>query len=60
MKNEIAELQIQFILHREDIEKISRRVYDGLYQLLKIKFGFAENNSEKMSQKYVQMVQDKL
>ena len=46
--------------HREQIDKISRRIYDNLYQLIKIKFGISEHDSEAMQAKYQTMVNEKL
>jgi len=50
----------QFYYLRDQIEKTSRRIFDGLYQLVKIKFGFSEHNSEVLQAKYASLVQERL
>ena len=45
--------------HRSQIDKLSQRIYDGLYQLIKIKFGFAENNSDALQGKFSSLVAEK-
>ena len=50
----------QLAYHRSQIDKLSQRIYDGLYQLIKIKFGFAENNSDALQVKFSSLVKEKL
>ena len=56
----MRELHASFNWHRDQIEKISRRIYDGLYQLIKIKFGLSEHDSEHLQSKFAKAVGEKL
>ena len=59
-KQHMQDLQQTFVMHRDQIDKISRRIYDNLYQLIKIKFGISDHDSEAMQARYQSMCQDKL